>query len=114
MLDSRISRIGDEMGEMEEFLSNMKEERKYHLQRCGANRRAVQEREAEKERSGLAICAQAMSRRETSSPEATDCRGMDTTPARMPCKRSHGTAFKDPFVNDTKTFSDALKTGYEA
>lgn len=121
-VESLMSGVGGDVGEMEELLSSMKEARQDFRNNRNASRKEAEDRELEKERLGAIVQAQSLSRRKSSTEIDEDGgeireRGSseDVTPVkRRGEKRNHRDAFLDTFADDISSFTSALKTADEA
>lgn len=121
-VESLMSGVGGELGEIEELLSSMKEARQDLLNCKSASRRAAQEREAEKERLGSIVREKAMNRAWPSrSGSEEDFEGIegetldsDHTPKKRLGKRKLNDTMVDPFQDDIAAFTAALQKGEEA
>eukprot|EP00171_Calliarthron_tuberculosum_P001767 IDg1767t1 len=110
-VESAMSGVGGEVGEMEELLSMMRDARRDVADERSAARQKSKEQEAEKERLGAAVRQLATSRSSTSK-ESKDESPLPNR--RAGAKRLHKEAFPLSFADDIKLFSDAIKEGDKA
>lgn len=109
-----MSGISGELEHMDELLSSLKAETKDHADRYIEARKAAEEREAEDEHLGAAVCARVTSRRSRDGTELSKVFDKAPAGARTPRKHVHAEAFKDPLSDDITLSYNALKGSYKA
>ena len=116
-----MSGVGGELREMEELLSAMREARQDLLNSKSASRRAVLDRETEKERLGAIVRAKSMTGNRPANIPDLDVEGPEeessdqgAKPKKRPAKRKQSDVTPDIFENDIAALTAALQKSDES